>query len=125
MKRLILGTLLCFLCCSEMFAQINNYVINTWAIQPHLQGKGNTSEPTTLLKYIVIRDFNRAQNTELTHFRTIYKRIRVNTQTAADSLTQLLIVLEPYERARTIDARIIHPDGAVTPVSAQRVYAKG
>lgn len=125
MKRIILGTLLCFFCCSITFAQINNYVINTWAIQPQLQGKGIAREPTTLLKYIVVRDFNRAQNTELTHYRTIYKRIRINTQTAADSLTQLLIVLEPYERARTIDARVINPDGTVVPVSAQRLFAKG
>lgn len=129
MRRSI-GTLLCFLFCTiahHTFAQINRYVSNTWEEQPHLQNTIATKDACTLLKYIVVRDFNRAiaDGSDLTHYRTIYKRIRVNTTAGADSLTQILIPLEPYEKARSIDARVINPDSTITEIKALRVFMRG
>jgi hypothetical protein len=126
MKRFT-GTLLCILYCLLAQAQINRYVSNTWETQPHLQKSSATKEACTVLKYIVVRDFDRpvTEHSDLTHYRTIYKRIRINTQAAADSLQQILIPLEPYETALKMDTRLIYPDNTSTVLTARRVYVKG
>lgn len=122
--RVPICTLLCLLCCTLAFSQINSYVSNTWETQPQLHHQTDTSVPVTLLKHIAIRDFSRTTE-DGSHSRTIYKRMRINTTKAADSLTQLLIPLEPYEHIRSIDARIIYPDGHIVKVPALKIYISG
>jgi len=119
--RIPICTLLCLLCCTLAFSQINRYVSNTWETQPQLYKQADTSAPVTLLKHFAIRDFNRTSE-EGTHSRTIYKRMRINTTKAADSLTQLLIPLEPYEHIKSINARIIYPDGHIVTVPALKIF---
>jgi hypothetical protein len=126
MKRFT-GTLLCFLFCTVAHAQINRYVSNTWEEKPHLRSSSATRDACTLLKYIVVRDFNRsiAEHNDLTHYRTIYKRIRINTQAGADSLAQILIPLEPYEKPVVMYARVINTDSTTTVIRGLRVFMKG
>ena len=127
MKRFT-GTLLCVLYCMLTYAQINRYVSNTWEAQPHLHKSSTTAKDAcTVLKYIVVRDFDRpvTEHSDLTHYRTIYKRIRINTQAGADSLAQILIPLETYETPLKMDIRLIYPDSTSTVLTARRVYIKG
>lgn len=124
MMKEFTGTLLCFLVCTLSQAQINRYVSNTWEEQPHLQGNPAAKDACTLLKYIVVRDFNHSivEHSDLTHYKTVYKRIRINTQKGADSLQQILIPLEPYEKALKMDTRLIYPDGTSTKLIARRLF---
>jgi hypothetical protein len=123
MKRFTV-TLLCFLFCTIAHSQINQYVSNTWDDQPHLQSSTDTSSACTLLKYIVVRDFNRPLSSG-THYRTIYKRIRINTLAGADSLAQILIPLEPFEKPFAMFARVINTDSTTTVMKGLRVFMKG
>jgi hypothetical protein len=122
--RIPICTLLCLLCCTLAFPQVNRYVSNTWETQPHLYKQADSSAPVTLLKHIAIRDFNRT-TAEGSHYRTVYKRMRINTTKAADSLVQLLMPLEPYEHIKSIDARVIYPDGHIVKVPALKIYISG
>ncbi|GAA3924683.1 DUF3857 domain-containing protein [Chitinophaga oryziterrae] len=122
--RVPICTLLCLLCCTLAFSQINRYVNNTWETQPQLHHQTDTSVPVTLLKFIVARDFNRPTS-DGSHCRTIYKRIHINTQKAADSISQLIIPLEPYESIKSVDARVIYPDGHIQGVPVLKIYAGG
>lgn len=122
--RIPICTLLCLLCCTLAFSQVNQYVGNTWETQPQLHGQTDTSVPITLLKYIVVRDFTRS-TADGSHYRTIYKRMQINTKVAADNIPQLFIQLEPYESIKTINARVIYPDNHIVGVPVSKVYTSG
>lgn len=101
----------------SMQAQVNSYFPGTWKENPQLHTTSSANDPYTILDYRIVRDFNvstrdKAQATS--HYKTLYKNIRVNTQRAADSLTRLVMAMEPSEALRGLRIRVIHPGGSVT-----------
>ncbi|HVI45682.1 MAG TPA: DUF3857 domain-containing protein [Chitinophaga sp.] len=105
-------------------AQINTYFPGTWKDnpQPVAAAQASSSHPYTILDYRVARDFNvsfRDKTDAYTHYRTLYKKIRINTQQGADSLTQLVLTLEDNEDLRGFRVRGINPSGGVATFTDQ------
>ncbi|SEW33681.1 DUF3857 domain-containing protein [Chitinophaga arvensicola] len=103
-------------------AQVNNYFPDVWKDVPQLHSIPSANEPYTILDYRVVRDFNigtRERAQSISHYKTLYKIIRINTQRAADSLTRLVMAIEPNEALRSMRIRLIHPNGEVTALNDQ------
>lgn len=103
-------------------AQVNYYFPDVWKDTPQIHTTPPTGEPYTILDYRMIRDFNvgpRERGQNLTHYKTLYKVIKVNTQRAADSLTRLVMAIEPNEALRSVRIRVIHPNGEVVALNEQ------
>lgn len=101
----------------SMQAQVNSYFPETWKENPQLHTTSPANDPYTILDYRMVRDFNistRDKAQGASHYKTLYKIIKVNTQRAADSLTRLVMAMEPGEALRGLRIRIIHPGGNVT-----------
>ncbi|WP_436484406.1 hypothetical protein [Chitinophaga sp. ARDCPP14] len=106
----------------SMQAQVNSYFPEIWKDNPQLHTTPATDAPYTIVDYRMVRDFNvsprdKAQATS--HYKTLYKNIKVNTQRAADSLTRLVMSMEPSEALRGLRIRVIHPGGSVTSLNEQ------
>ncbi|MEZ2442471.1 DUF3857 domain-containing protein [Chitinophaga sp. RCC_12] len=106
----------------SMQAQVNSYFPEIWKDNPQLHTTPSTDAPYTIVDYRMVRDFNvsprdKAQATS--HYKTLYKNIKVNTQRAADSLTRLVMSMEPSEALRGLRIRVIHPGGSVTSLNEQ------
>ncbi|SKD00316.1 hypothetical protein SAMN05660461_1774 [Chitinophaga ginsengisegetis] len=106
----------------SMQAQVNSYFPEIWKDNPQLHTTPSTDAPYTIVDYRMVRDFNvsprdKAQATS--HYKTLYKNIKVNTQRAADSLTRLVMSMEPSEALRGLRIRVIHPGGTVTSLNEQ------
>jgi hypothetical protein len=106
----------------SMQAQVNSYFPEIWKDNPQLHTTPSTDAPYTIVDYRMVRDFNvsprdKAQATS--HYKTLYKNIKVNTQRAADSLTRLVMSMEPSEALRGLRIRVIHPGGGVTSLNDQ------
>lgn len=106
----------------SMQAQVNSYFPWIWEENPQLHTSPSTNDPYTILDYRMVRDFNvstrdKAQGTS--HYRMLYKNIKINTQRAADSLTRLVMSMEPGEALRGLRIRVIHPGGGVLNLNDQ------
>ncbi|WP_343745250.1 hypothetical protein [Chitinophaga sp.] len=128
MKRLIF--FLSVICIASLplltSAQINNYYPDTWKdnAQPETVAlTGAAAEaPYYITSYKISRDFNitnRDKAEAVTHYKTIYKRIYINTAAAADSLTQLALTLETNELLRGFRIRSLLPDGKTINLTDQ------
>ncbi|CAL1516899.1 DUF3857 domain-containing protein [Chitinophaga sp. MM2321] len=103
-------------------AQINNYFPETWKDDPHVSNQEQTLKPYTILEYRIARDFNitsRDKADAYTNYKTIYKKVRINTTAGADSLTQLVLSMDTYEALRSFRVRVIFPDGKVANLNEQ------
>ncbi|MBO9733235.1 MAG: DUF3857 domain-containing protein [Chitinophaga sp.] len=103
-------------------AQVNGYFPDLWKEKPTPHAITSTGYPYTVLDYRIVRDFNvnradKANN--YTHYKTIYKSVLVNTQAAADSLTQLIMTIESNEELRGLRIRTISPDGQTKDLNNQ------
>lgn len=106
----------------SMQAQVNSYFPWIWEENPKLHTSTSANDPYTILDYRMVRDFNvstrdKAQGTS--HYRMLYKNIKINTQRAADSLTRLVMAMEPGEALRGLRIRVIHPSGGVLNLDDQ------
>lgn len=112
------------------FAQINRYFPDTWQETPvvhPLQDAALLAEPYVVLSLKIARDFNiniADAARGYTHTRTVYKNTRVNTQAGADSLKQIILVLETNEAANTFRGRVLFPDGQVADLTTERARLK-
>ena len=103
-------------------AQVNSYFPEIWKEKPVLHTVAATDDPYTTLDYRIVRDFNvsaREKADGYTHYKTIYKNIKVNTQAGADSLTQLIMSAEYNEDLRGLRLRLLHSNGEVTELNDQ------
>ena len=103
-------------------AQVNSYFPEIWKEKPALHTVAATDNPYTILDYRLVRDFNisnRDKSDGYSHYKTIYKNIKINTQSAADSLTQLIMSAENNEDLRGLRLRLLHPNGEVTELNDQ------
>ena len=101
-------------------AQINSYFPEIWKEKPLLPAVTSIDQPYTVLDYRMVRDFNVSKQDKAydwTHYKTIYKNVRINTQAAADSLTQLIMTLERNEGLRGLHLRMLSPNGEVTELN--------
>ena len=103
-------------------AQANSYFPEIWKEKPTLHPIATTDHPYTVLDYRIVRDFNvskqdKANSYNWSHYKTIYKNIKVNTQAGADSLTQLVMTLDINEDLRGLRLRMLHPNGEVTDLN--------
>lgn len=128
MKRLIF--FLSVICVASLplltSAQINNYYPDTWKdnAQPEAVAlTGAAAEaPYYITSYKIARDFNitnRDKAEAITHYKTVYKRIHINTAAAADSLTQLALTLENGELLRDFRIRSLLPNGKIINLTDQ------
>lgn len=103
-------------------AQVNGYFPELWKEKPTPPAITSTDHPYTVLDYRMVRDFNvnradKANN--YTHYKTIYKSVLVNTQAAADSLTQLIMTIEANEELRGLRIRTISANGQTKDLNNQ------
>jgi hypothetical protein len=100
----------------SMLAQGNSHLPASRNGQPHPQTLPSSNEPYTILDYRISRDFNISKgdkNPQMgwSHYRTIYKKIRINTKAGADSLTRLVMGFDANEGLRGLRIRVIKPGG--------------
>ncbi|PSL42621.1 uncharacterized protein DUF3857 [Chitinophaga niastensis] len=103
-------------------AQVNSYFPEIWKEKPQLHTMPQTENPYTVLDYRIVRDFNvtnRDKADAFSHYKTIYKNVRINTQAGADSLTQLVLSLEKAETLRGLRLRMLAPNGQITDLNDQ------
>ncbi|MBC9930439.1 hypothetical protein [Chitinophaga qingshengii] len=126
MKRLIF--FLSAICIASLpllgFAQINNYYPGTWKedVRPATVTGAAAQSPYYITSYKIARDFNitnRDKADAITHYKTTYKSIHINTAAAADSLTQLALTLENGEVLRGFRIRAVFPDGKTANLTDQ------
>ncbi|HEY9257912.1 DUF3857 domain-containing protein [Chitinophaga sp.] len=101
-------------------AQVNSYFPEIWKEKPALHPVTTTDHPYTILDYRLVRDFNVTRQDKAdswSHYKTIYKSIKINTQAAADSLTQLIMTIERDEWMRGLRVRMLSPNGEVTDLN--------
>ncbi|QJB35597.1 hypothetical protein HF324_31580 [Chitinophaga oryzae] len=128
MKRLIFFLSVIYIAGFPVFAsaQINNYYPDTWKENampetPALSGAA-AEAPYYISSYKIARDFNitnRDKAEAVTHYKTVYKRIHINSAAAADSLTQLALTLENGELLRGFRIRSLLPDGKMINLTDQ------
>lgn len=99
-------------------AQIENYIPGTWKTVPaqHTSSSSLQQGPYTLMDYKVVRDFRVSREATfqgITHYKILYKNIRINNQAAADSLSQLVLPLDKNETLTAFHCRLLLPDGSV------------
>lgn len=103
-------------------AQVNSYFPEIWKEKPLLHAVTTTDHPYTILDYRLVRDFNVTRQDKAnnwSHYKTIYKNVKINTQAAADSLIQLIMTMEPDETLRGLRLRMLSPNGDVTDLNNQ------
>jgi hypothetical protein len=101
-------------------AQVNSYFPEIWKEKPLLHTVTSADQPYTVLDYRLVRDFNVSKQDKAydwTHYKTIYKNVKINTQAAADSLTQLIMTIERNEGLRGLRLRMLSPGGEVTDLN--------
>lgn len=101
-------------------AQVNSYFPEIWKEKPQLHTVTSTDHPYTILDYRLVRDFNVSKQDKAnnwSHYKTIYKNVKVNTQAAADSLTQLIMTIEINEALRGMRLRMLAPNGDATDLN--------
>lgn len=101
-------------------AQVNSYFPEIWKEKPTLHPITSTDHPYTVQDYRIVRDFNVTRQDKAnywTHYKTIYKSIKINTQAGADSLTQLVMTLEMNEDLRGLRLRMLHSNGEITDLN--------
>ncbi|RBL92311.1 hypothetical protein [Chitinophaga flava] len=126
MKQLIFFVIVTFIASLSLqtSAQINNYYPGTWQDNAHTEAVTGpiAQQPYYITSYKIARDFNitnRDKAETFTHYKTIYKKIHINTAAAADSLTQLALTLENGEVLRGFRIRAIFPDGKTANLTDQ------
>ncbi|MGO4293819.1 hypothetical protein [Chitinophaga sp. RAB17] len=101
-------------------AQVNSYFPEIWKEKPLLHTVTSSDHPYTILDYRLVRDFNVSKQDKAnnwSHYKTIYKNVKVNTQAAADSLTQLIMTVEINEALRGMRLRMLAPNGEATDLN--------
>ncbi|NSL88172.1 hypothetical protein ECE50_015105 [Chitinophaga sp. Mgbs1] len=122
MKRFICSIIAAALTPLFAAAQINTYFPDTWKDKPQPETVGPQQAPYFITDYKIVRDFNtsaRDKADAVSHYRSVYKKVHINTQAGADSLTQLVLTLETDEALRGFRIRVIAPDGSSSNLTDQ------